>query len=179
MSDFFPFPELQSERLRLREIQPADADMVLHLRSDAEITRFIDRPEDRKTRNIDDALAFIDFVLEAGKNGDSVTWVICTPSDDKMRGSICLWNFAEDRRTAEVGYDLAAVYQGQGVMNEAMARVLNYAFGKLQLNVVEAYTHRDNSASVRLLKRHGFRQLEDRRDEENTNNLIFAVTKAE
>lgn len=56
---FNPFPEIETERLVLRRIEESDCDIILFLRSDKAVTKFIDRPENRKTRNKSDAITFI------------------------------------------------------------------------------------------------------------------------
>ena len=36
----------------------------------------------------------------------------------EMIGSICLWNFTDNQKSAEIGYDLSPKYQRKGIMNE-------------------------------------------------------------
>ena len=48
------FPEIETERLFLRKIEESDSDVILFLRSDKTINKFIDRPENRRTKNIAD-----------------------------------------------------------------------------------------------------------------------------
>lgn len=173
MQSFVPFPNLKSGRLSLREISPDDAPVIFYLRSDEEITRYIERPEDRKTKSLEDADKFIRFLDEALYKGDSITWAICEYGSDKMIGSICLWNFSEDGRKGEIGYDLAKDFQGKGYMNEAMKLVLDYGFEALKLETIEAFTDYRNRGSIRLLERNGFELQESRRDSDNANNRIF------
>ena len=68
-----------------------------------------------------------------------------------MIGTISLWKFSEDKKTAEVGYDLNPVFHNKGIMTEALNCVLKYGFTQLQLDKIEAYTHKENQASRKLL----------------------------
>ena len=54
-----PFPEIKSKRLILRKIQETDCKAILFLRSDKTINKFIERPENKKTKNISEAIKFI------------------------------------------------------------------------------------------------------------------------
>ena len=92
-----------------------------------------------------------------------------------MIGSISLWNFSEDKKTGEVGYDLSTKHHNTGVMSEALKCVLNYGFNTLQLDKIEAFTHRDNEPSKKLLIKHNFNLIEHRKDVGNLNNIIFEL----
>jgi len=60
-------------------------------------------------------------------------------------------------RNAYLGYWATAAHAGQGYMAEGMAGVLRHAFRKLRLHRVEANVQPDNTGSVKLLERTGFR----------------------
>ena len=47
---FNPFPQIQTERLKLREITTDDAAAILFLRSDESVNKFIERSEESKTK---------------------------------------------------------------------------------------------------------------------------------
>ena len=63
------FPELNTERLTLRKLQESDSEEILFLRSDDEVNKFIYRPEERRTKNLADALSHIRMVNEGGGEG--------------------------------------------------------------------------------------------------------------
>lgn len=95
-----------------------------------------------------------------------------------MIGSICLWNFSTDRKYAEVGYDLSQEFQGLGIMAESLKAVLDFGFNILSLGTIEAYTHKHNEPSRKLLIKHGFELIKDKTDEHNIDNQVFAIEKA-
>ena len=172
---FQPFPELTTERLILRELKESDHDMVLFLRSDATVNAFIERPEDRKTKTTEDAVKFIKEIHGYAKSNTSIAWGISLKDQPNIVGTICLWNFSEDRKTAEVGYDLHPNFQGLGIMSASLKLVLDYGFNTLKLHTIEAFTHKDNKSSIKLLQRHGFVFMAHRIDEDNVNNAIFEI----
>ena len=44
------FPVIKTERLTLRKIEESDSDVILFLRYDKSINKFIKRPENRRTK---------------------------------------------------------------------------------------------------------------------------------
>ena len=92
-----------------------------------------------------------------------------------MIGSICLWNFSEDRKTAEVGYDLSPTFQKQGMMDESMKKVLNFGIEEEGFVRFEAHTHYQNIGSIKLLERNGFTFLSRSQDPEFAHNAIYEL----
>ncbi len=175
--NFHPFPELTSERLTLRRIEESDWQMILFLRSDAEVTQFIERPEDRRTKNQADAVQFIRERHEDLQQNHAIVWGITLNGRADIIGTICLWNFSKDATLAEIGYDLHPQFQGKGIMSEALQAVIEYGFEELELSIIEAYTHFQNHRSIHLLEKHGFRLLPEKRDVGNVANRVFELRK--
>ena len=59
---------------------------------------------------------------------------------------------------AEIGYDLAPAFWGQGVMPEAVGAVLTFGFTTMGLHSVEAQIDPENTGSRRVLEKLGFVQ---------------------
>jgi ribosomal-protein-alanine N-acetyltransferase len=175
--NFLPFPELETERLRLRRVLESDCDVILYLRSDEEINKYIKRPENRKTKTKSDALKHIHKLENGLEEGLFLTWGITILGDPTIIGTICLWNFSEDYKTAETGYDMNPAFHGKGMMSEALNSVLTYGFNELNLDKVTAYTHNANEASNKLLTRNGFNLVVGEIDEGNASNIILEVLK--
>jgi ribosomal-protein-alanine N-acetyltransferase len=172
------FPEIKTERLSLRKIEELDCDNILFLRSDVTVNKFIERPENRKTRNKTDAIKFIKEINEAFDKNKSISWGITLKNNPKVIGTICLWNFSENKKTAEVGYDLDPEYQRIGIMNEALNSIIDFGFNKLKLDTIEAFTHKENENSKKLLAKNEFVFMELRTDLENDLNMIFELKNA-
>jgi len=172
---FNPFPIINTERLSLRKTKESDSDIILYLRSDETINKYIERPENRKTKNKAEAIKFINGINEDIENGNSIFWGIALLDDPKIVGSICLWNFSTDNKRAEVGYNLIPEFQKKGLMIEALQSVIKFGFNQLQLTTIEAYTHVDNNNSTKLLKKNGFHLIKNKTDLENKSNIIFEI----
>ena len=92
-------------------------------------------------------------------------------------GTICLWRFVEENASAEIGYELHPDHQSQGILQEALVNILDFAENTLQLKQIDAYIHQDNIASRRLVERNGFLIDPVRIDENHEHNLIYIRTR--
>ena len=169
------FPVIKTERLTLRKIEESDSDVILLLRSDKSINKFITRPEKRRTKNISDAIKHIKKLNADTKNNKSIAWAITLNKNPKIIGTICLWNFSKDYKTAEVGYDLNPNFQKKGIMSEALNSVVNFGFIELYIDRIEAFTHIQNENSKKLLVKNGFSIIEYRKDNNDLSNVVFEI----
>ncbi|GAB3907742.1 hypothetical protein GCM10028803_42040 [Larkinella knui] len=48
-------------------------------------------------------------------------------------------------------------FQGRGIMKEALEKVIDYAFNTLNVAAIEAFVHRENQSSIKLLEKFSFR----------------------
>lgn len=165
-------PEIECERIVLRELLISDASEILFLRSDSGVNKFVKR---EAPENLNEASEFIRRIRNEIESSKIYYWSIALKSQPKMIGSICLWKISDDRKSAEVGYDLHPDFQKKGIMDEALQAVLKFAFQTLYLNHVEAFTHFDNQSSTKLLERNSFIKDENRFDEKNSDNRIFIL----
>jgi [ribosomal protein S5]-alanine N-acetyltransferase len=166
---------IETDRLVLRAARLDDFEAIYYLRSDEKINRFVKRSQ-IQTREI--VLAFLERTILSVEKKELFDWVICDQENQKVIGSICLWNLTKDGSQAELGYALMSDFHGIGIMNESVSAVLNFGFTQLFLDKIEAYTSRYNAKSIQLLERNGFRFAEYRRDEENGDNRIFEVFRS-
>jgi len=176
---FNPFPSLTTERLSLRKLSPDDANEIFYLRSDEHINKYLDRP---KAISIEDANNFINKTNHAIENNECIDWAITFKDNSRLIGSICLWNFSIEENKAEVGYELLLDFQGRGIAQEALATVINFGFEVMKLKTIEAYTHKENLASTKLLEKFGFVRNPHEESKidfsvENPNTIVYSLNK--
>jgi len=111
------FPEIKTRNLILRRLIQQDGKAIFILRIDKEVNRFIRRDI---MNSETEALTFIEKIWSNADRGPDVFWGICLNTQPDLIGSVCLWNFSEDRKQAELGYELLPVFQGRGLMSEAV-----------------------------------------------------------
>ncbi|MHB1392864.1 MAG: GNAT family N-acetyltransferase [Clostridia bacterium] len=96
-------------------------------------------------------------------------WGITPKNENKLIGSICLWNISEELSKAEIGYELMTEYQGKGIMSEAIKAVIEYGFENMKLNLIEALPYSDNIRSIKLLERNSFIQGESFKENDSAD----------
>ena len=168
------FPEIKTERLLLRRLKQSDWEMISYLRSDRGVNEFVKRPS---AESKEKAIEFILKTNKAIEKRNLYYWAIAEIISAQMIGSICLWNFSKDQKAAEVGYDLSPKYQGKGIMNESLKSILEFGFKILNLDSIEAYTHKDNKSSKKLLERNRFKLVVNKKDKHNQDNIIYKLKK--
>lgn len=146
-------PLLLAPRLQLRELRESDADAVFRLRTDPRVNTYLDRAA---VQHLAEAREFIRRIRAGQTTGQWYYWAISLQDSSELVGTVCLWNFSADKLHAEIGYELLPDYQGQGLMQEALCEVIDFAYRELWLHRISAFTHRENAASIRLLMRLGF-----------------------
>ena len=164
--------KFSTERLILRPITEYDAAEIFRIRSNPEINQFLHR---NPPQNSFEALDFILNIKKKTANKEILFLGITLKSEPKLLGTICLWNFYQDRKTAELGYELLPDYHGKGIMAEAVDCLLNYGFTDLNLKRIEAFTNEKNLNSIKLLQKSKFVLNENRRDEKFPENIIFEL----
>jgi len=163
---------IKTERLILKNINETDVEDILRIRSNEVINQFLAR---NPPKNNYDALQFILTIKERTQNNQTIYLGISLKDQPNLIGTICLWNFSEDRKTAEVGYELLPEYHRKGIMSEALEAVLEFGFNELHLQEVVAMTHKSNISSKNLLLKHHFVLEEERKDEDFPDNLVFSL----
>ena len=147
---------LDTARLRLRPLQPADAAAVYALHADPEGMRYWATPPWQDPAEADTLITRDQAGLAAG---DFIRLGLERLADSRLIGLCSLFAFHLPSRRCEIGYMLARDCWGGGLMHEALQALLGYGFGVLDLNRVEADIDTRNTASERTLRRLGF-QLE-------------------
>ena len=165
------FPILITDRFTLRKLSKNDSEEILQLRSDKEINKFLDR---KPSKTLEDALNFINNIIE-NESDELFYWAITKTGEDKLIGTICLFDFIQDSKKCEIGYELLKEYHGQGVMIEAARKVIDYVSKTHGIKIIDAQTHRDNINSTRLLEKLNFEKLKNE-VESNPNLILFRLT---
>ena len=163
--NFTPFPVLKTERLILRQLVSSDADEIFALRSDENVNKYLDR---KPSKSIDDAKIFIQAINENMQTNTSIYWIITLSDTEKLIGTICLFDFSDNNLKAEIGYELLPGFQVKGIMQEAIAKVIDFGIHHIGLNSIEACTHFENQDSTRLLEKFNFKK-----HSVDGNNLII------
>jgi ribosomal-protein-alanine N-acetyltransferase len=153
MFSFIPFPLLVTDRLVLRQLKMEDDQEIFFLRSDETVNKYLVSPI---AKSIRDAQDFIQKINSGVANSEWIYWGLTLKYSNKLIGTICIWNIEREEYKAEIGYVLHPDQQGRGLMQEAVATVIEYGFQQMKLQCLDAVVHPDNKRSILLLERNGF-----------------------
>lgn len=147
------FPTLRTERLVLRQLRTQDAEHIYSYFSTDEVTKYYDL---EPFTDLAQAESLVFSWQERYNNQQGIRWAISFQEDDRIIGTCGFHNWSKKHRKAEVGYELSSKYWGQGMMTEALNRIILYGTEEMGLNRIGAVIFPDNAASRRLLENTGF-----------------------
>lgn len=145
-------PQLETERLILRKINPQDEEDIFEYASDDEISKFVTWDTHK---SVDDTRKFIKFTLERYERDEAGEWGIVLKENQKLVGAVGFTGYSVKNRHAEIGYVLSRKYWGQGIMPEAVNRILKFAFEEMGLNRIECFHVLENEKSGRVMQKVG------------------------
>ncbi len=157
------FPIIETERLLLRQLNIGDAEQIFQLRCDPEHNRYIDRP---LATSVEDAKTYINSIVEKANTQQIYFWAMTIKPNVELVGTVMFLNYNPEKLTAELGYELLFSHQGKGVMQEAVAAVLNFGKQQLQLKQIDATIETGNKRSFEIVKKFGFSKDEERSTDE-------------
>ena len=152
---FESFPVLESERLLFREIKLNDAKDLFIIRSNDEVMKFMDT---KRLESLEDTEKLIKSINESFTNETGINWSVVEKSSNKMIGYFGYWRIIHEHCRAEIGYALHPEYWKKGYMIETMKSLINVGFHKIKLHSIEANVNPNNSSSIKLLEKIGFRK---------------------
>jgi [ribosomal protein S5]-alanine N-acetyltransferase len=90
---------------------------------------------------------------------DEASWLICLRAGEAIAGMVNINSIIRGRfQNGSISYAAFAPTAGQGYMTEGVGLAVRHAFGQLRLHRLEANIQPGNEASLRLVRRLGFRR---------------------
>ena len=143
---------IKTERLTLRKIELADAEMMFcNWANDDEVSRYM-----RWTthKDAEETKAIIQHWFEGYKENNKYHWGICLENGE-MIGSVGVMVTAEYDFKAELGYCIGRKWWGQGYTSEAVKAIIDYMFANTDIERIEAYHSIQNPASGKVMANSG------------------------
>lgn len=148
------FPELATPRLRLRQFEERDLDGLHACFGDADAMRYWNFPP-CKTKA--ETARWVRILSKVSTPYEYLAWAVAERRSDRCIGMLIYHHREAHNRRLEIGYMLARAHYGRGLMKEAVEALIGYCFGALRVHRVEALIHPENTRSIRLVERLGFR----------------------
>jgi ribosomal-protein-alanine N-acetyltransferase len=120
--------------------------------------------DSERVNSEDEAREFIDRMRRETTERKRIMWGVASQEDNCLLGMCGLANWSAVHQRAELGFDLRRDRWGKSLAYEATMAVVRFGFEQLKLHRIEAFTVADNTRSVRLLERLGFKREGLQRD---------------
>ena len=150
--NFTPFPQLGTKNFLLRQLLDSDDQNIFILRSDERVLKYLGKA---RAESIDEARAFISKISKGITVNEWIYWVV-TNNKVEFLGTICLWNLSEDKKRADIGFELLPEHFGRGIMQEVIPTILDYGFNTMQLNAIDGDVDPGNIKSIKLMEKFEF-----------------------
>jgi len=143
---------IKTERLTLRRIEIADAEMMFrNWANDDEVTRYM---RWQAHKDAEESKTIIKEWFENYKNNHTYHWGICLENGE-MIGSLGVIIIAEYDYKGEIGYCVGRKWWGKGYVSEAVKAVIDYMFTNTDIERIEAYHAVENPASGKVMQKAG------------------------
>ncbi len=147
---------LETKRLILRDFMPEDLDFSFRLKSDPKAMLYL---EDIALKTKEDACRDLAAILADQQKGEGRTMVflLIQSKEGERIGSVgyTVSDFTPGGKQASAGYFILPEYWGQGIVTEAFARTLDFAFGEHAVHRLSCGCLKENAASERVMRKCG------------------------
>jgi len=173
------FETLQTPRLLLRRITPADAEgYYTWLASSEAVTRYMTfAPHTEMSQSV----ASVEKSLARYEARQAYRWVLDLPGEGLI-GVVDLLRFDEADSSCSFAYMLGQAYWGKGYGTEALKAVFGFAFDKMELQRIEADHMAENPASGAVMRKVGMQYLRTEKARYEKNGQlhdahVYAITR--
>ncbi|MES2330955.1 MAG: GNAT family N-acetyltransferase [Bacteroidota bacterium] len=150
----------ETERLLFREFTTDDAQLIYELNSNPDVVKYV---HEEPTTDLNVALSsIIDRIIPQYTNYGYGRWAMHLKESLEFIGW-CGLKYRPERNEVDLGYRFKQPYWGKGYATEAALTTLEYGFASLQIPVITAMAHIDNTASLRVIEKCGmhFQRFEE------------------
>lgn len=169
-------PILETDRLLLRPLQYGDAADLKEWLGDNSLYEYWGKRPGKSDLNPE--LLF----QKKERPTKSFHWGIVYKKDNKVIGEMWVY-LIENDRMAKVAFRLSPIYQGNGLMIEALTEVVIFCFEKTELQRLWTDVHVLNIASYKTLEKAGFKREGHIRDGKMVNTYcdyyLYGMTRTD
>jgi ribosomal-protein-alanine N-acetyltransferase len=157
---FFMNIIFETERLIFRDFTADDAQLILDLNNDPEVTRYV---HELPVTDLEMALLNITerIIPQYTKYGYG-RWAVFVKGSNEFIGW-CGLKYRPERNEIDLGYRFKQAYWGKGYATEAASATLQYGFRSLRIPLITAMAHIENIASLKVIEKCGmlFQRFEE------------------
>ncbi|MFX0210282.1 MAG: GNAT family N-acetyltransferase [Candidatus Hodarchaeota archaeon] len=150
------FPQLETERLILREMTPDDVEFYFRHFTNDKIIEGSCFPGPKSLETAREELER--YCIKPFKEQTGIRWGIARKGIDALIGTCGFYNWNKAAYRAEIGYDLDPAFWRQGLITEALLIVFKFGFENMKLNRIQAIIDSESTRSIQLAQRLGFKK---------------------
>lgn len=156
--------EIQLSELDIVPESLSDAeDIYKYMGCDAEITKYTGW---NPYQTVDSTIEKIK--RDISSEDDSYSWVI--KKDGEFIGTIGAYDYNAEDSSIEIGYSISREHWGKGYAKSAVKAVVEFLKSEPNISIIRAWSHKDNTASIRVLLGAGFAECS-----QNEEQIIFEL----
>ena len=153
---FKRYPVIETSRILIREMEPADANDIFEYAKDSDSFVFTDGfPSE-----LDEVKFMINiWKTEAYESKQFIRWSIVLKADNKVIGGIYLFEPVgndESGYRMDIGFEISSKYWNKGYASEAIEAVSRYAIQNMGVIRVQAQIVPENIGSIKACEKAGF-----------------------
>ena len=160
---------LQTNRLIIEHFKDIDILDWAKIESDADVRRFVDG----KVLSFDESRKYVEMNIRQYPKTGYGRYVVRLKENGKLIG---MCGFLKENYGIDFGYRYSKISWGKGFGFEAAKVVLSYGFSELGLEKVFGLTAEENSGSIRIIEKLGFK-LQEKFLFNNTKAFKYQYTK--
>jgi len=174
--------KLDTARLVLRPFVKKDAlAMYRNWASDPEVTKFLSWST---YKSVEDAHTILNIWIPQYADNTFYQWAIALKEIGEVIGSISVVNFDDRVDMVEIGFCIGKAFWGQGIMTEAFRAVIDYLFGEVGVQRIEAGHDPNNPASGAVQRKCGLTyegtlRRSIRSNQGITDKVVLSILKEE
>ncbi len=153
--EFDYFPVIETDRLLMRELELKDIGALYKIFSSEHVMEYYGMFPLEEYHQVE-------RLVLTFKNGfdekRSIRWGITLKETGELIGTCGFHNMQLRNSRAEIGYEIAEEEWNKGYVTEAIKAMIEFGFGVMALNRIEALVYPDNIASNRALEKIGFKE---------------------
>lgn len=165
------FPQLETERLHLLPVVPADQPFIFEGLSHPEVIPFFGV----SYTSLDDTKKQMDWYAKAYAEGTGGPWKMVEKASGKNLGVIAFYFYKPEHAKAEIGFWIFPQFWNKGFVSEALQGVIAYCQNEKGIHRLEAFVEVGNDASRRVLQKAGFEHEGLMRDCERKNGRFISL----
>ena len=148
---------LQTERLYFREFTIDDAQLLIDLNSDTDVTRYTG---DGSVKDIEEAKRILTEIIFPQYQNKIGRLAVHLKSTNEFIGWCGLKHISKSNEV-DLGYHFFKKHWNKGYATESAKTMLDYGTTVLKLKNIIALSAKENTASIHVLKKIGMTYLED------------------